>query len=376
MKKFKGFSLNLKNHIVGKYTSKPRNIFNRRNYIIKQKTGVSSIGYKAILSDSKNPLKTIAPQIYALHPKDLLDLQEEDILHISPDGHISVLWRKNANGNSLLLTERCNCKCLMCPQPPSKRKGPLLHKINKSLLNLLDKDHKEVICITGGEPTLEKDDFLKVLNFINQKLNNKTIFVLTNGTSFSDFDFVKEIVSLNIMNLSFGISLHADTNDLHDTITRLDGSFNNTVKGIQNLALFNIPIEIRFVINKLNYKRMEEFALFIYRNFPFVVHIAFMGLELRGFAKANFNKIWIDPSDYKEELKNAVNRLKRRRMNVSIYNIPLCLLEPDLWSFSAFSISDWKQGYLPFCEKCKLKKQCCGVFTTSFTQSPNLRPIR
>ena len=43
----------------------------------------------------------------------------------------------------------------------------------------------------------------------------------------------------------------------------------------------------------------------LFRNFPFLFHIAFMGMEVTGDAVNNYENVWIDPFLYKIQLKNA-----------------------------------------------------------------------
>ena len=131
------------------------------------------------------------------------------------------------------------------------------------------------------------------------------------------------------------------------------------------------PIEIRVVINRLNAPYLESIATFIYRNFPFVYHYAFMGMEITGLAVDNFNDIWIDPYEYRDQLSKAVNILSRAGTNVSVYNLPLCLLDKKIWGFAAKSISSWKNSYLDICNRCKVKRICSGVFTTSGLHQSN-----
>jgi hypothetical protein len=85
---------------------------------------------------------------------------------------------------------------------------------------------------------------------------------------------------------------------------------------------------------------MVEFARFVTRNLLFVDHVALMGLELMGFARANLDAIWIDPLDYQRDLREAIDVLDRSGVFVSIYNHPLCVLDPDLQRFARASISD------------------------------------
>jgi len=90
-----------------------------------------------------------------------------------------------------------------------------------------------------------------------------------------------------------------------------------------------------------------------------------MGMEIIGLARDNYDAVWIDPYEYRDELSQAIRVLSRADMNVSIYNIPLCLIEKKYWSFARQSISEWKNDYLQICENCSVKSKCCGIFTTS-----------
>lgn len=71
-------------------------------------------------------------------------------------GEIIFVYEINSNHNALMATERCNHRCIMCPQPPilqEKDKTPF----NQKLISLFDKSTQE-IGITGGEPTLIGDN--------------------------------------------------------------------------------------------------------------------------------------------------------------------------------------------------------------------------
>jgi hypothetical protein len=118
-------------------------------------------------------------------------------------------------------------------------------------------------------------------------------------------------------------------------------------------------------------------AEYIYRNLPFVEHVALMGLENIGFAVANIRNLWIDPFDYQGELVSAVEFLSIRGMNVSIYNHQLCVLPPSLWKFARKSISDWKNIYLDECNACGAKHDCGGFFQWARKlHSAHIQPIK
>jgi hypothetical protein len=136
-------------------------------------------------------------------------------------------------------------------------------------------------------------------------------------------------------------------------------------------------VEIRVVVHRLTYERLPELASFIVRHFPFAGHVALMGLETIGYARANIDAIWIDPYEYQAELRSAATALERAGMTFSIYNHQLCVLDPELWSHAVQSISDWKNIYVPECDGCQVRQRCGGFFAAgTFRYSDHIRPIR
>ena len=163
-------------------------------------------------------------------------------------------------------------------------------------------------------------------------------------------------------NLTWGIPLYSDCPEIHDYIVQAHAAWDETLAGLHNLARYGANIEIRVVVQRPNIERLGELAYFIFRNLTFAGHVAFMGLEPIGFARANYEKIWIDPVDCMDALRDAVFFLANRGMSVSLYNFPLCTVPVELRPYSRQSISDWKNTYLPGCVGCMLRDGCCGFF--------------
>lgn len=280
----------------------------------------------------------------------------------------------NSNDNTLFVTSQCNNRCLMCAQPPLNRDD--IDFLFEKNIKLIDNAPKELINIgiTGGEPTLLCDKLIYLVEYINCRNPDCIIHILTNGRAFSDIDYARKFHG--IPNLLFGIPLHSDCSDEHDAITQVKGSFNETMKGLYNLATIGADIELRIVINRMNYHRLPELSDFIWRNLPFVAYISFMGLEDTGFSIKNHDIIWIDPIDYQIKLEKAVFNLAGWKLDVSIFNIPICLLKPSLYKFSKKSISDWKVTFLDTCSTCYMKNDCCGLFSTSKIQSQNIKSVQ
>ncbi|NGX28953.1 MAG: putative mycofactocin radical SAM maturase MftC [Candidatus Anoxychlamydiales bacterium] len=369
---------NIKTYFLGKITYEKKPYFQRKNYVYITDEAKNIHGYAGVILKQNNYIPKLlnkTPVLFDVTENNIKEFQKDDIILVDANGKYRIVWDLGSEQNSLLFTEACNCCCQMCPQPLQKH-DPSYLAIAKKTLSLLDPNKTKTICLTGGEPTLFENDFLEILQICKKKFSQANITLLTNGKKFSNFDFTKKMTQIGLKKFLICISLHADTDSLHDNIVGVRGSFSQTIRGLYNLAKFKHQIEIRFVISNLNYKRMESFSYFLFRNFPFLSHIAFMGMEVTGYALNNYEKLWIDPFLYRTELKKAVHDLNRKAMNVSIYNIPHCLLERDSWEFSRQSISSWKNAFLENCSNCSYKNDCCGIFTTSNKyQSSYISPI-
>lgn len=271
----------------------------------------------------------------------------------------------HSNDNSLFVTAQCNNRCLMCSQPPLLRDD--IDELFKQNLKIINSAPSELmdIGITGGEPTLLGTKLPELIKRIQHKFPEAQIHILSNGRTFKNRDYVKQLAETGKGQLLLGIPLHSDYIHDHDFITQVDGAFNDTMKGLYNLAEFGVSIELRIVINKINYLRLPRLSNFIYKNLPFVNCISFMGLEDTGYSIKNHDIIWIEPQKYKIQLEEAVINLATWGLNVSIFNLPHCCLPESLHEFARKSISDWKVKYLKCCNSCIVKDKCCGLFSTS-----------
>lgn len=332
------------------------------------------IKYKHFIT-TQHVEKTITNNIFIsdVHIDDIKSLNDKDIILVTPDGSITKLWNINTNDNLLFLTDYCNSKCVMCPQTECSE---LKHYYEQSqiILGLINKKPQD-ICLSGGEPTFLKNEYLKIVKQINKQFPNVFLYVLTNGKNFSNFDFVKQCVLNSPLRTTYAIPIYSPNVKKHDYIVGAQGSFKNTIYGLYNLYKFKQNIEIRIVITKINYTELLELSHFIYWNLPFVNHIAFIGMETHGNAMKNFNEVWIEPQKYMDNLSKAIEYLDERSMNVSIFNLPFCILPAKLYKFARDSISSWKKYYLPECENCKMKETCSGFFSTSCNVPKGIKSI-
>ncbi|MCK8664869.1 His-Xaa-Ser system radical SAM maturase HxsC [Pseudomonas azerbaijanoccidens] len=311
------------------------------------------------------------------NPKDSLVVQPGDVIAVSPGSNVvRVLYRRGANSNLLFMTDRCNSLCLMCSQPPKDVDDRWHVDENLKLIDLVDRG-AEQLGISGGEPTLYRDGLLAIIEHAKRVLPEKSVHILSNGRLLSDPSWISDLQRVNHPNLTWGVPLYADNAADHDNVVQAPGAFSETIAGLYNLQRAGQKIEIRMVLSKLTTPRLGEWAHFVFRNLPFVHHVALMGIENTGLAKKNYEQLWIDPADYQKELNQAAFFLDIRGIAVSIYNLPLCVLDPVLGRFYRQSISDWKNLFIDTCQTCSATDACAGFFKSHSTkwQSRSIHPL-
>ena len=372
----KGFPSNITEPIIARYSKEKGSLLNKfsqkRIRIINQ--GDNEYGSAAGLSSEMTTTRLL-PMIVGIDKDRLLEIKHGDILRLCPDGSVQKCWDSLSKHNTLYLTDFCNSRCIMCPQPTPEEASNYYDDALK-IVSLLDSHELKSLCVTGGEPTLVKSKFIEVMAECRTKTRETSLLVLTNGRSFHNFSFIKEVMLNCPPKTVFAIPLYAPIASSHDHIVGCDGAFQETIRGIHNLIRFNASFEIRIVITALNYRFLPELANFIGWNFPVVNHVAIMGMEIHGMAEKQLASIWVEPLEYVKSLQEAVKIIAYRNIPVSIYNLPHCLVPEEVSRYCRKSISDWKQTYLSECDGCSQKEFCAGFFTTSSKIPDGIHAIR
>jgi len=335
-------------------------------------------GYAAVIAARERPSGAVASVSSPLVTVKAVDhLKDGHVVTIEPrTGFVMTVFRPESRHNTIFATERCNSNCLMCSQPPKDVDDSFRVQEHLRTISLIQ-EPPEFLCITGGEPTILGDDLIVLLRELKSKLPTTNVQMLTNGRSFCDPTVTQKIAKVGHPRLMSAIPLYADVAGVHDYIVQAEGAFDQTVEGLYNAAEAGLTLEIRVVLHKQSIPRLRQLVEFIYRNFPFTAHVALMGLENMGYVKKNWELLWIDPVDYMTELEDAVRLLRRRQMNVSIYNLQLCLLPRNLWHFARRSISDFKNIYIDECSECVQRDNCAGLFLSQMNRhSAHIRAIR
>jgi His-Xaa-Ser system radical SAM maturase HxsC len=320
-------------------------------FVINDATGVD---LSSVQSDTR--VITVPSKFSYLGDGDIVGIHGET-------GKFRSLFRSNSRHNSFLVTERCNNYCLMCSQPPKDIDDRwILDEISESL-PLIDKS-TPTLTFTGGEPLSDWPEFTRVLANCRHELPNTAVQVLTNGRAFANSEIVNAWRDIQHPSLIAAIPVYASVDHIHDYVVQAKGAFDETILGILKLKDRGQRVEIRVVLHSQTAPTIAETCSWIARNLPFVDHVALMGLENTGFAIANESLLWIDPMDYQGDLAEGVDALSAARVNVSVYNLPRCVLHRSVWPYAVQSISDWKNGYVEACTLCTEKSRCSGLFTS------------
>ena len=301
---------------------------------------------------------------------------EDDVLSIDERGIVYEQYRASSDDNAIVCTLQCNSNCIMCPCSERSRRESRLCSFEdlQELLRYIPKSAR-FLTITGGEPTLLKEDFFSLMSALRGGYDETGFLLLTNGRAFGDYRFAKRFAACMPDNMRVGIPLYGYNETAHDRITQTKGSFQQTVIGIQNLLHYGVETEIRVVLTKQTIDAIDGIAAYIIKYFPGIACVNLMGLEMMGNAAKNRELVWLPYRQIFEKSKCAVKRLIVNGIDAKLYNFPLCAVDKSYWEICAKSISDYKVDYSGECEGCDVKEICGGVFDSTkrvvhFTGSP------
>lgn len=227
------------------------------------------------------------------------------------------------------ITSKCNERCIHCYIPHENKIKTLNIENIYDVLEQCKNMNVLHIVLSGGEPLLHKN-FYSILRKCREY--NFAISILTNLTLLTD-----EIVDEMRLNGSLGVqtSLYSMDPAIHDSITKMTGSYKKTKSSILKLIENDIPLQISCPIMKQNkdcYNDVIEWAK-----------------EIGISASDDYALI----AEYDHSNQNLCNRLSLDEVNVVIENKSLTDknfikdIENKILNNNNFSIED------PVCTICK-----------------------
>ena len=312
---------------------------------------------------------------FVFKPKQVDHFDGDVILGSPSQGKIQRLFRANSRFNSFLLTERCDQLCLMCSQPPRNVNDSWRYRICLEAIKLTPAE--STLVLTGGEPTIYKNEFLNLLESISEERPDIHLHVLSNAQHIKESDLPTLRRIHEKLDILWGIPLYATEPALHDKIVDKQGAYETLMPALYLMASAHAKIELRTVVTSLNSLELPLLAKFIHKNLSFISHWAIMAMEPTGFAKAHLKQLIFDHSIAPQPIHRALDLAKLLNIQARLFNFPLCTIGEHYRNHCAKSISDWKQKYLDPCNHCSQKVHCCGFFEWYGPNSAweNINPI-
>jgi radical SAM protein with 4Fe4S-binding SPASM domain len=144
------------------------------------------------------------------------------------------------------LSSRCNERCIHCYIPHDKK----INDIDAALFYDILEQCKDMrvlnFTMSGGEPMIHKN-FYRFLQ--KAKDYDFCLTVLSNLTLLND-EIIYELKNNKLSNVQ--VSLYSMDPDIHDSITKMEGSFKKTMRGIEKLLENDIPLQISCPLMKQN----------------------------------------------------------------------------------------------------------------------------
>lgn len=282
-----------------------------------------------------------------------------DVLLVDPDGgRAERIFRHGSRHNTLLVTERCDQLCVMCSQPPKKTHVDRFSYFEEAcLLSAPD----SLIGISGGEPTLYKQELFRLIERTAELRPDVGFHILSNGQHFTadDIDRLRLPAYGNVI---WGIPLYAATPTLHDEIVGKMEAHARLLDSFASLMRAGARVELRTVLLSTNVASLPQLARFITRHLRFIECWSIMQLENIGFAKNRWSNLYVDHRRHFEEIATAIDAAQMRHVPVRLFNFPRCTVPTHYRDLAPASISDWKRKYSPACDGCTEREACAGFF--------------
>jgi len=220
----------------------------------------------------------------------------------------------------------CNSRCYFCAASASSTGGFDLEAQERAILLGREAGATKLV-LTGGEPTIHAN----LLELIAKASGAgfAAIQLQSNGRLLRDYDYLAMLVKAGITD--FGVSLHGHTATIHEANTQMPGSFEETVRGIENVAMMfgpNPPIAANCVISPLNLAHLQEVAELLVQLGASTIKFSYLhaiGRAQHLLKRGN----WPSKTEVLPFLLDAVRTVERlgRSTSLAIEAIPYCLLK-------------------------------------------------
>ena len=224
------------------------------------------------------------------------------------------------------LQYECNNKCNWCYAPSeitSSKDKRFNDKKEDEFIDLIYGLHAKKIILIGGEPSIYPN-----LERIIKKISNKGIrtSMVTNGRKLNDYSFVQKMGDAGLISLT--VSIEGSNSLIHDSITKIQGSFYQTLKGIDNSIKYGFPTCTETTMCKDNKNDLENIARLLEEK-----NLSYRLFNICGPCVSN-----LEDSTYTISLLNGAKMFERvyqsaKKKNVRLVTpVPICNFNQNLYN--------------------------------------------
>lgn len=253
------------------------------------------------------------------------------------------------------LTGLCNNNCIFCLDGDRTDR---FHRNEEEIKKQIDAGIREKatrLVLSGGEPTIHP----KILEFIayGKLAGYKKIQIITNGRMLAYKSFADALQNAGLNEVTF--SIHGHTKKLHESMTRVRGSFGQIISGIKNAGRKGFIVNSDTVITKLNYKYLPEIISFLHS--LGINEVNLMSIVPFGNAWKNRGTVIYKFGDAAPFVHRVIEYCKNNNMVLWLSRFP----------------AEYLEGYEEYIESCKkLLEEVLTRNENFFKQTPSCRGDR
>jgi MoaA/NifB/PqqE/SkfB family radical SAM enzyme len=226
----------------------------------------------------------------------------------------------------------CNERCVFCASDlthnfrvPGEKPWVTLNDIDRWVGDARPGPGDRVM-LAGGEPTLHRELF-PIVQLLGGNCGDVTLF--TNGLRLSDPGFARDAVRAGITR--FEIALFGASADRHDAVTRLPGSFERTLTGLNVLAALrteaDFAIEVRLLVSRQSSPENPDIVRMVHERAPGIDAFSLNRLILSDNARnADATISWVEAHS---SINESARLVRTFGYQLVFHSIPLCLFEGD-----------------------------------------------
>lgn len=226
----------------------------------------------------------------------------------------------------------CNNHCLHCAID-DYRQELINHKKQTELstheiFSLLE-DNKflyDSVVLTGGEISIRKD-FIQIVRKALECYSN--IQIQTNARKITQ----EQACFLANPKIHLAVALHGSTSDIHDKITQVPHSFDQTIQALRYLSSYGANVCIKVVISRYNYQDLLNIVKLAYELNLYRINFAYV--HGCGNARINYKDLFVSYDNIYNYLSRALDFCDQHNIFADLETFPFCKIPIKHFSKSA-----------------------------------------